>query len=276
MNPIFYVVATPIGNLKDFTYRAVETLQSVDFILCEDTRKSIHLLNHYSIAKKLISYNDHNKFNVIPAVIDKLLNGQSAALITDAGSPLISDPGYHLLQKLISLNIQIIPIPGCSAVTTALSAAGLPTDSFLFIGFLPNNKKKISELMYDLKNIRATIVAFESPNRIHNTLEIIISVFGKKTNIVIARELTKKFEEFIRGSVEEILANPNINYIGEMTLLINNSQNIELKKNIVDPLALKLYNTMNNYGIEKNTSLKIIAETFGVKKNCLYDLYTTT
>jgi len=198
-----YVVATPIGNLDDITYRAVETLRTVDFVICEDTRVTKILLDHYSISKPLVVVNAHNESKVIDKIVSRLFEGESAALVTDAGTPCISDPGVRLVNKFIANNIEVIGIPGASAAIMALSIAGLPTDSFVFEGFLPQKKGR-QKKMTELSKEERTIVLYESTYRIKKLLEE-INTFMPERFLVVARELTKKFEETWRGTAKEIL-----------------------------------------------------------------------
>ncbi|NAZ24001.1 MAG: 16S rRNA (cytidine(1402)-2'-O)-methyltransferase [Thermocrinis sp.] len=203
-----YVVGTPIGNLKDITFRAIEVLQSVNFIACEDTRRTSILLNHYKIeGKKLLSYYEPKESVQVPKII-KLLEKEDVALVTDAGMPSISDPGYKLIRACIEKGITVEVIPGPSAVITALVGSGLPTDRFTFVGFLP--KKGLNSFLEELKAYKdSTIIAFESPNRVLKSLEAIKEVYGDNTTVCIARELTKLHEEYIRGRVVEVLEELN-------------------------------------------------------------------
>jgi len=197
---ILYLVATPIGNLEDITYRAVKVLSSVDLIAAEDTRKTKILLDHYNINKPMMSYYSYNEKARAPQLIEKLLAGQSIALVSDAGTPGISDPAFHIVQQALENGISIIPIPGPTAFISALIASGLPTDRFVFEGFLP--LKKGRKTKYEsLKLEPRTIILYESPHRIHKTLAEIQNYFGNR-NVVVARELTKKFEEIVRGSIQ--------------------------------------------------------------------------
>lgn len=193
-----FVVATPIGNLQDISFRAVETLKKVHCIFAEDTRTSKKLINHYDIDTKLYSYHDHSSEKEIERLLDILKDQKDVALISDAGTPTISDPGYSLIRQCINEGIDVIPIPGASALTAAISASGLPSDAFTFIGFLPTKKgrkKKISSL----ENLDMTIVLFESPHRLIKTLNQLKEALGERP-IVVARELTKLYEEIIRGN----------------------------------------------------------------------------
>jgi len=281
----FYIVSTPIGNLEDITLRALKILKETDIILCEDTRKTIILLNHYNIKKKLSVYNDFNKFKVIPEIINLIRQGNKICLVSDAGTPAISDPGFHLIKELISNGIQIIPIPGANAAISALSASGMPTDNFMFLGFLPNNLEKIKKKINYLKNIKTTFVIYESPKRVNKTLQILYDSLGSK-QIVICRELTKIFEEFIRANIEELLSQKK-EYKGEIVIIIDNrtdktsnnnqSSSYEISDNFdeifIDQKIIELYNNLTEYGLNKNDILRLISKSFEISKNRLYDYF---
>ena len=198
-----YIVSTPIGNLKDITLRAIETLKEVDFILCEDTRTSGNLLNHFEIKKELISLNAFNEINKIEFIVNRILSNQTAALISDAGTPLISDPGVRLVSACIEKEIEIIPIPGVSALIAGLSMSGLPTDAFVFEGFLPQKKGRQTKLK-ELAEEKRTIVLYESTYRIEKLLKE-LNEFLPNRFVVVCREITKKFEENWRGFPKDIL-----------------------------------------------------------------------
>ncbi|MDP2090806.1 MAG: 16S rRNA (cytidine(1402)-2'-O)-methyltransferase [Candidatus Gracilibacteria bacterium] len=207
---MLYIVATPIGNLEDITYRAIRILQEVDSIACEDTRTSGTLLNHYKIKKPLISFHSHSGQTKTDKIIEQLKQGQNIALISDAGTPGISDPGYVLIKEAILEGIEVVPIPGVTAFTTALMGSGMQMNHFLYLGFLPVKKGRqtLFKMLVDRKNNKKedeTVVIYESVHRIVKTLKEIGSYFGESHQIVVARELTKKFEEFKRGSVSEIV-----------------------------------------------------------------------
>ena len=214
-----FVVATPIGNLQDISFRAVETLKKVNCIFAEDTRTSKKLINHYDIDTKLYSYHDHSSEKEIARLLDILKDHKDVALISDAGTPTISDPGYSLIRQCINEGIDVIPIPGASALTAAISASGLPSDAFAFIGFLPTKKgrkKKISSL----ENLDMTIVLFESPHRLIKTLNQLKEALGERP-IVVARELTKLYEEIIRGNFSSTIDFFNLKKIkGEIVIMI--------------------------------------------------------
>jgi 16S rRNA (cytidine1402-2'-O)-methyltransferase len=218
-----YIISTPIGNLEDISFRAINILKQVDYVLAEDTRKSKFLLDHYDIHKNLISFYSYVEKKKIPEIIERLKEGSSYGLITDAGTPGISDPAYSVIKAAIEENIEVIHIPGASAAITSLVISGLPFDKFVFEGFLPVKKGRQTKLNR-LKEEERTIVIYESPHRLLKTLHEIYEIFGDR-NIAICRELTKKFEEVIRGKLSEILNNENnIKIMGEFTLVIEGKQ----------------------------------------------------
>jgi len=219
-----YVVATPIGNLEDLTLRALRTLREVQVIACEDTRQTRKLLNKYSIKKKLVSYYHPKESQKIPQIIGLLKQGKDVALVTDSGTPGLSDPGYPLIREAIAQRIRIIPIPGPSAVTSALSAAGLPTHRFLFLGFLPPKKEATKKLLRSLKNEKATLVFYLPTRRLLTFLDLTRETIGNR-QVVIAREMTKIYEEFLRGTTEELLKKLEEKKLkGEATILISGSR----------------------------------------------------
>ncbi|MFM9159731.1 MAG: 16S rRNA (cytidine(1402)-2'-O)-methyltransferase, partial [Dolichospermum sp.] len=216
-----YIVATPIGNLEDMTFRAVRILQAVDMIAAEDTRHTGKLLQHFQVRTPQISYYEHNSNSRIPELLEYLQYGKAIALVSDAGMPGISDPGYELIKACIDHNINVVPIPGASAVITALSAAGLPTDRFIFDGFLPAKSQKRKEYLTSLQSESRTLVFYESPHRLRDTLADLGEILGSDRFLVIARELTKLYEEFWRGTIEEAIANyQEKEPQGEYTLLV--------------------------------------------------------
>ena len=213
-----YIVATPIGNLDDITLRALKTLKEVDLIAAEDTRQTLKLLNHFQISKPLISYHRHNEDIKSNILIEKLKNGENIALVSDAGTPGICDPGEEVIKKAIEENIDVIPIPGACAFVNALIASGLNTKEFIFLGFLPLNKKLRKEKLEEINKSDKTIIIYEAPHKMKNTL-IDLKEILKNRKIVLARELTKIHEEFIRKDIDELLENID-NLKGEMILII--------------------------------------------------------
>ncbi len=219
-----YLVATPIGNLEDISYRAIKVLSSVDLIAAEDTRKTKILLDHYNINKPMLSYFSYNEKIRAPLLIEKLKSGESIALVSDAGTPGISDPAFHVVQQALEYNIPIIPIPGPTAFISALIVSGLPTNRFVFEGFLPQKKGRKTKLEF-LKSEPRTIILYESPHRILKTLNDIYTYIGNR-KIVIARELTKKFEEIVRGTVQLVLFELNKKQPrGEYVIIIEGAEN---------------------------------------------------
>jgi 16S rRNA (cytidine1402-2'-O)-methyltransferase len=224
-NGTLFVVPTPIGNLEDITLRAIRILQEVDTVVCEDTRQTIKLLSHLKISKPLISFYTQNQLKRIPQIVSMLENGKNIALVSDCGTPAISDPGYYLIKEALDKNITVVPLPGACALITALVGSGLTTDSFVFLGFLKKKAGKMKKELEQAKQVEKTIVFYESPHRILKTLEICKEVFGEQTKIVLARELTKKFEEFIRGTIKEVFdVMSNREILGEFIVLVNPTQ----------------------------------------------------
>ncbi|HDS09235.1 MAG TPA: 16S rRNA (cytidine(1402)-2'-O)-methyltransferase [Firmicutes bacterium] len=222
MTGTIFIVSTPIGNLKDITLRALETLKDADIIAAEDTRRTGILLKHFEIKTKLIAYHDFNKESITPKLIKEVLKGKNLALVSDAGTPGISDPGYYIVKSALEDGIPVIPIPGTSSILTALVVSGLPTDSFMFLGYFPKKEKRTKEIINLIKSVKTTFIFFESPHRMKKTMEH-LSQKIPDYRCVIGRELTKKFEEFIRGSVSEItrLLLLRKNLKGEFVILLN-------------------------------------------------------
>ncbi len=216
-----YIVSTPIGNMEDITLRALRILKEVDLIAAEDTRRTGLLLKHFGIEKPLTSYFEGNELKKRELILERLKEGKRVALVSEAGTPGVSDPGFRLIQLAIERRIPVVPVPGPSAVIAALSISGLPTDSFLFKGFLPHKSKKRREVLKDLENARETIILYESPHRIHETLRDILEMLGDR-EMVLARELTKLYEEVVRGKVSHILNQLGDRKLkGEITLVVS-------------------------------------------------------
>ena len=219
---MLYIISTPIGNLKDITLRAIETLKDSDIILAEDTRRTGVLLNHYAInGKQLISFNDNNKERTTPRIITELKKDKSISIVSDSGTPGISDPGFYLIREAIKNNLKLIPIPGPTASIAAITASGFPTNEFTFYGFISKKEKAKKDLIIKIKESSTTAIIYESPYRLIKTLKVMAEIMPNK-EICIAREITKKFEEFIRGTTQEVYNNlKNKTIKGEITIIIN-------------------------------------------------------
>ena len=264
-----YIVATPIGNLEDITLRALRILKEVDLIAAEDTRQTLKLLNHYEINKPLISYHRHNEEIKSEILIEKLKNGENIALVSDAGTPGICDPGEEVIKKAIDENIEIIPIPGACAMINALIVSGISTKEFEFLGFLPLNKKLRKQKLKEIETSNKTIIIYEAPHKMKTTL-IDLKEILKDRKIVLAREITKIHEEFIRKSIDELLS--EIDTIkGEMILIIEgNKIDTEECKNF-DEISLEdHYKLYEEKGLNKKEIIKQIAKDRNVNKNEIY------
>ena len=267
---ILYLVATPIGNLEDITLRAIKVLKDVDVVAAEDTRQTLKLLNHLNISKPLISYHRHNEEIKKDLLIEKLNSGESIAVVTDAGTPAISDPGEEIVSEAIKNNIRIIPIPGACALINALIASGIDTKEFSFYAFLPLNKKLRKNKFEEIKRDGKTAILYEAPHKLINTLKDILSNLGDR-NIVIAKEITKIHETFIRGKVSEILEiikEPK----GEYIILIQGEKIKE--ENTLNSLSLEEhYKFYEKEGYDKKEIIKKIAKDRGVNKNEIYQKF---
>lgn len=266
-----YVVGTPIGNLEDMTFRAVRILQSVDAIAAEDTRHTGKLLEHFQIKTPQVSYHEHNRNERLPELLTQLSEGKSIALVTDAGVPGISDPGYELVKACLEAGIQVVPIPGANAAITGLSAAGLPTDRFAFEGFLPASGKDRKMRLESLQAESRTLIFYEAPHRIRVTLQDLADFLGKNRGITLARELTKMHEEFWRGSIEQAIAyytqhEPK----GEFTLVVAGA---ELEMPVLSEEALKeeLQKIMDE-GVSRSQASRQLAQLTKLPRRQLYQL----
>jgi len=231
-----FIVSTPIGNLEDITYRAVDTLRNVDLILAEDTRHSAKLISHFQISKKLIAFHDHNEKSQYMKIIEKLNDGLNIALISDAGTPLINDPGFNLVRSAKQENITVVPIPGASSPIAALSASGLPADSFTFLGFVPTKDSDRINFLEKLKYSSGTSIFFESPSRILKTTRLIKEIFGSKRNVCLAKEISKIHETIITGDIDEIihyLEESSDHQKGEFVVLVGGLNYKEIDEKLV-------------------------------------------
>lgn len=266
-----YVVGTPIGNLEDISYRAVRILQAVDAIAAEDTRHTGKLLHHFQIKTPQLSYHEHNRNSRIPEIIARLQTGKAIALVTDAGMPGISDPGYELVRACVEAEITVVPIPGASAAIAALSAAGLPTDRFAFEGFLPAKGKPRRDRLKFLQTESRTIILYEAPHRLRQTLQDLAAGFGVERQIVLARELTKIHEEFWRGKIEEAIAHyQQKEPQGEYTLVV---AGIELVKPQLSEIEIQAeLQKLLLAGVSRSQASRQLAKATSLSRQEIYQL----
>ncbi len=271
MSGKLYLVATPIGNLEDITIRALNVLKSVDLIAAEDTRHTLGLLNHFEINKPLISYYKETEKKKSPILIEKLLNGTNIALVSDAGTPGISDPGEEIVKEAIKNNIDIVPIPGACAFVNALISSGMNTREFSFIGFLSANKKERKDKLEEIKYETRTLIFYEAPHKLKTTLESMLEVLGDR-KIVLARELTKIHEEFIRGNLSTIVEQ-FVDIRGEFVIILEGNSISKQEKEILDLNSLSMdehYKFYENQGLDKKEIIKKIAKDRNINKNEVY------
>lgn len=269
-----YVVATPIGNLEDMTFRAIEVLRQVDWIAAEDTRHTGKLLHHFQIATPQLSYHDHNRQSRLPDILQRLQQGAAIALVSDAGMPGISDPGYELVQACIAADLTVVPIPGASAVVTALSAAGLPTDRFVFEGFLPAKGAARKERLVALQSEARTIVFYEAPHRLLATLEDLQTVMGADRSVVLARELTKLHEQFWRGTLGEALHyHQHHNPQGEYTLVLAGDQTAPPQ--LAESALIAELQALIQQGLSRSEASRQLAQQTALPKRQIYQLALT-
>ena len=269
MNGKLYIVATPIGNLDDITLRALKILKEVDLIAAEDTRQTLKLLNHFEISKPLISYHRHNEDVKSNILIEKLKNSENIALVSDAGTPGICDPGEEVIKKAIEENIEVIPIPGACAFVNALITSGLNTKEFTFLGFLPLNKKLRKEKIEEINKSQKTIIIYEAPHKMKNTLIDLKEILNDR-KVVLARELTKVHEEFLRGTISEILEEVD-GLKGEMVICIAGNSD-EPKKDIDAGFILDTVREAISRGMSTSDAVKETAKKLNIPKNRVYEL----
>jgi len=265
-----YLVATPIGNLEDITLRALRVLKEADVIACEDTRQTGKLLAHFGIDKPTVSYHEHNEAARTLELLARLEAGAQVALVSDAGTPLISDPGYRLVTAAIAAGIPVIPVPGASAVLSALAAAGLPTDAFRFCGFLPAKSGQRRKALQELQNEDCTMIFYEAPHRIVDALCDVSAVYGDRP-VVVARELTKFYEEFLRGTAEQVraqlAARPSVK--GEITLLIGKGAPAVATTSVEEAVR-----ALEETGLPRMDAIKQVARERGLSKREVYKTIT--
>jgi 16S rRNA (cytidine1402-2'-O)-methyltransferase len=265
-----YLVATPIGNLEDITLRALRVLREADLIACEDTRQTGKLLAHFDISKPMVSYHEHNEAARTHELVAKLEDGANIALVSDAGTPLVSDPGYRLVTAAIGAGIVVVPIPGASAVLGALSAAGLPTDAFRFCGFLPPKSGQRRKALEAFRDEDCTLVFYEAPHRILDALSDVSAVYGER-QVVVARELTKLHEEFLRGTADEVraqlAARPSVK--GEIVLLIGKGAPVASDTPVEEAVR-----DLEQKGLPRMDAIKQVARERGLSKREVYSKVT--
>jgi 16S rRNA (cytidine1402-2'-O)-methyltransferase len=274
--PALYLVATPIGNLEDITLRAIRVLKEVDVIACEDTRQTQKLLNHYGVRTRTISYHEHNEMTRAAELVKEMQEGASVALVTDAGMPGISDPGFRLISLAIRHHLQVVPIPGASAFLAALVASGMPTDSFRFSGFLPAKRGERRAVLEAIKTSPRTQVFYEAPHRIVEAIADVCEVLGNARHVVVAREVTKLHEEFLRGRAGEVLetlkARDGVK--GEITLLIGKAEENESRGAADAPVRLsmrqRIEQIMAEEKVDEKVALKKVAKERGISKSEAY------
>lgn len=262
-----YIVATPIGNLEDITFRAINILKDVDIIAAEDTRHTLKLLNHYEISKPLISYHRHNADTKTEVLLKELINGKDIALVSDAGTPGICDPGEEIIKECIEKNIEITPIPGACAMINALICSGISTKEFIFIGFLPLNKKSRKEKLEEIQKANKTLILYEAPHKLESTLKDLKHILEDR-KIVLAREITKIHEEFIRGDID-FLIEKSKEIKGEIVLIIE-ANNKKEENELLNLSLEEHYKYYESKGLEKKEIIKKIAKDRNVNKNEIY------
>lgn len=269
-----YLVATPIGNLEDITLRALRVLKEVDLIACEDTRQTQKLLNHYGLQKRTASYHEHNEMTRAAELIVDLEQGARIALVSDAGMPGISDPGYRLITLAIRHQVPVVPVPGASAVVAALVASGLPSDAFQFGGFLPAKRGPRRNELERIRDAQHTHIYYEAPHRIVQTLEDVVAVLGGSRHVVVAREVTKVHEEFLRGRADEVLeqlrARPTVK--GEITLLIGKAVEAGERPAAAGKKTVhaRVAEVMRAQNVDEKAALKQVARELGISKSAAY------
>lgn len=265
-----YLVPTPIGNLGEMTIRSIEVLKSVNYIACEDTRNTIKLLNHFDIKAKLISHHEHNLHVAIPKILHLLEEGENIAIVSDAGYPAISDPGYELVKAVIDASYNVVPISGCNAALDALVVSGIAPQPFMFYGFLSHENKNKKKELEELKNQMMTIVFYEAPHRIKKTLTVMLEILGDR-HIALCRELTKKHEEIIRGTISEVLEICD-DLKGEMVIVVEGAKDI-VEEEVFEQSIKEHVQSFVDKGMSAKDAIKEVAKIRKLKKNHVYEEY---
>lgn len=267
-NVNLYLVPTPIGNMLDMTFRSIEVLKSVDIILCEDTRNTKILCSHFEIDTPLMCYHIFNEDSRCDEVLDLLKEGKIIALVSDAGLPGISDPGYLVTKRALEAGFEVRALPGASAGITALVASGLPCGKFYFYGFLDHKKSQKEKELNELIDFKETIIFYESPHRINETIEVMYEVY-KDRNIVIARELTKRYEEYIRGNIKDIV-NMNLNLKGEIVIIVEGAKMTKVANDLNTKTIMEHYKYYLDLGLNDMNAIKMVSKDRGVSKSIIY------
>ncbi len=267
-NAKLYLVATPIGNMEDITLRAINVLKSVDIIYCEDTRNTSRLLSHLEISKKLKSYHLFNENDITDELVNRIKNGENVAVVSDAGMPAISDPGWLAAKRCAEEDVDVVVVPGVSAGIMALVASGIPCNNYYFAGFLNSKSSKRLEELKNLSDKEETIILYEAPHRIKETLELVYKAMGNRY-ICLARELTKKYEEYLRGTVLEILEVVDT-LKGEMVLIISGAKKEDLIKDLLDKTIKEHHAYYVEKGFDAKEALKVVAKDRGIAKSIVY------
>lgn len=266
--PTVYLIPTPIGNMDDLTYRTVETLKNVDVLFCEDTRETMKLLKYLNISKKLIANHDHNENNNFEKLLEYLKNGNNIGIVSDRGTPIISDPGFELSKFAIEKGYNVVGLPGANALIPALIMSGINPKPFLFYGFLNSKSSKRLKELEELKNEKATIIFYEAPHRIKETLKNISQILGNNRKISISREISKKYEEIYRGTIDEVISQDN-EYKGEIVLIVEgNVSNKEYSMSIIEHINMYL-----DDGFSSKDAIKLVSKERNMKKSDVYDEY---
>ena len=267
-----YLVATPIGNLQDVTHRALDTLRAVDLIACEDTRHTLKLLNHFRISNRLISYHEHNEQERAEEFVDRLVKGESIAIVSDAGTPGICDPAFRIVQRAIEIGAPVVPIPGAVAFVNAAIASGIATDSIFFGGFLPSKASERRKRLEEIKDIPATLVLYETPHRISRSLADCLEMLGDR-QAAVARELTKLHEEIARGSLSELLEKFTAPTKGEIVLVLERFKEVGFTKQDASKKVLAArIDQLRSEGLDRKAALKMAAKEYGLSKSEAYEL----
>lgn len=267
-----YLVATPIGNLQDITLRALETLRSVDLIACEDTRHTRNLLNHFRISNKTVSYHEHNEQERSEELADRLILGESVAIVSDAGTPGICDPGFRIVQRAIEIGASVVPIPGAAAFVNAVVASGIATDSLFFSGFLPAKKGERRKRLEEVRDIPATLVFYEAPHRLARSLTDCYEVLGDR-QASVARELTKLHEEIVRGDLSELVQKYSKEKVkGEIVLVIERGKGDASRRETSNTTLAERISRLESEGLDPKSALKKAAKEFGMSKSEAYRL----